>query len=489
MRVHVRCVAFSLLFFGCKAAPPPTLDAGPALQGAVDSTPAKPPPALRAPHPPAPSLPDLPALADHAGPATVPASTDLSGPPCKAVWTGSDVAALSCARSLLFGAGEGGAEGATLIVPRALLARDPSVLPAVVDHRKDGSEGPVRNQSFSPACTAFATASAIDHELLRWSTRSTPVSVMQVWARYHSPQVGGSLSSNVGQPLGLEAAWPFDAGEATGWVSCSDYPKPPKSGCGKPVDDARVQRVQASPVAVFTEAEYIGAPDVNVLIAKLAAGADVMLAMELPSAFVPRGAPGARYIPHYTKSAGPDAGHALLLAGYAKLPHGIYFLAHNSWGSSWGDGGYAWIHEKTVSTWGKTTLGVDAEPTDTSAPARPGRKRGETTCPDGLVPDSIRGTCSAPCPDHSPRHDGVCAVAGQCPSSYVNLTGACVLAAPSVTGKDPATGVSWTCGPGGCTYELPRSVDPSCTGATCRASCPAPDFHLARMASSLVCIE
>lgn len=473
----------------CKSGAGGDGDAGPALLGPRDTSAVRRPPPLRQPHPPTPPLPDLPALADHAAPLTLPSSADLSGHPCRAVWTGLDVAPLACARALLFGAAETGDNGAAVLVPRALLSRDPAVLPAVVDHRREGSEGPVRDQSFAPACTAFATAAAIDHELLRWSSRSTPVSVMQIWARYHSPEVGNSLTSNIGEPLGLEAAWPFSAEEATSWVSCADYPRPPRGGCGRPVDDARARRVQQRPVGVFTEAEYLGMPDVAVLVAKIAAGADVVLALELPATFAPRGVPGARYVPHYTTSGGPDAGHALLLAGYARLPHGVYFLAHNSWGPRWGDGGYAWIHEKTVTTWGRQTVAIDADPSDASPPARANRSRGETTCAGALVPDSIRGTCAPPCADHSPRHDGVCAIAGQCPASYVNLTGACVLAAPAVQGSDPGTGIAWTCGPGGCTYELPRASDPTCTGARCRASCPAPDFHLARMGTSLVCVE
>ena len=62
--------------------------------------------------------------------------------------------------------------------------------------------------------------------------------------------------------------------------------------------------------------------DTTVARTKIAAGQDIIVGMELPAAFVPKGRPGARYIPHYTKSAGPDAGHALVLAGYAQLPHG-----------------------------------------------------------------------------------------------------------------------------------------------------------------------
>jgi hypothetical protein len=465
-----------------------TPDAGKAVSGAKDTKPASKPPALKFAKAATPALPDLPSLAAHEAPAQAPATVIAEGQPCHAVWTGSDAAPLACAKSLLFGSDDG--SGAKLIVPRKLLARNPLVLPAVVDHRAEGTEGPLRNQGTAPACTAFATAAALDHAMARWSGRVTPVSVMQIWSRYHSPFVETSLQANLGQPMGPEASWPFDVNEAVAWVPCQDFAKPPKGGCGKPVNTTRAQQLSASPLGHFTEVEFLGAPpDTQMLMSKIAAGQDVILTMELPAAFVPVGKAGSRYIPHYTKSAGPDAGHAMLVAGYAHLPHGTYFLLHNSWGPGWGDGGYAWIHEATVQKWAREVVAVDAEPLARDPGSRSRRQRGEVICDAGTVPDSITGMCAPACPDHSPRHEGVCPIANQCPASYVNLTGACVLAAPVVRGTDPDTNVSWSCGPGGCVYALPRASDPACTGNTCEASCPAPDFHLAKMGAKMVCVE
>jgi hypothetical protein len=467
-------------------------DAGPAVLAPNDLSAAKKPPPLRAAHVATPALPDLPSLAAHEAPAQPPTDAKLTDTPCHAVWTGSGASPLACASSLLFGARSDASNGggAALLVPRTLLARDPSVLPAISDHRLEGTEGPVRNQGNAPACSAFATAAAIDHAIVRWSGRSTPSSTMQIWARYHSPSIDTSLLSNVGQAIGAEQGWPFNPSEAVAWMPCSDLPRGSKTRCGAPVDAARLANLEASPIGELTEVEYLPTPVATpTLEAKIAAGQDIMVAMELPNAFVPKGRPGARYIPHYTKSAGPESGHAMVLMGYVHLAHGTYFLLHNSWGTSWGDGGYAWIHEATIAAWAHEIVAVDAEPLERDATSRPKRDRGTKACSPGLLPDSIRATCAPPCPDGSPRHDDVCAVAGQCPPSYVNLSGACVLAAPAVKGSDPSTGITWTCGPGGCAYMLPRASDPTCTGATCAASCPAPDFHLANMVGALVCVE
>jgi hypothetical protein len=313
---------------------------------------------------------------------------------------------------------------------------------------------------------------------------------MQIWSRYHSPRVETSLLSNVGLSIGPEQAWPFNAREATSWIPCEELVKPKAGTCGKAVDSSKLQKVESGVLGELTEVEYLGVPpDTQTLQAKIASGQDVMVAMELPDTFVPKGKAGARYIPHYTRSGGPDAGHALVLAGYARLPHGTYFLVHNSWGPSWGDGGYAWMHESTLTLWAREVVAIDAEPLQRDASSRPRRDRGTTACDVGLLPDSIRAACAPACPDGSPRHDGVCAIAGQCAAEDVNLAGACVLAAPTAHGSDPSTGIGWTCGPGGCAYSLPRSADPTCSGSVCAASCPAPDFHLAKMGDALVCVE
>ena len=490
-RATALCLAFiaapgtACNYLGSTSSGAPDASPGtPAELASSDQGAPKRPPPLRVAKPPAPALPDLPQLGrDTPG---GPAPENLDGNPCHSVWTGSQTAPLACARALFTGSDKG---GAVALVPRKLLSHDVSTLPAVVDHRLEGTEGPVRDQRATPACTAFATAAAIDHALARWGGGNPAVSVMEIWSRYHTPEVVTSLSSNVGRKLGAETQWPFRAPEALAWVSCKEFATPPPEGCGRPVDAARLQAVDSSAIGELTEVEYLGAsPSTLVLEEELAAGQDVMVTLEPPSPFVPKGKAGARYVPDYGRSSG--SGHSMLIAGYAHFPHGTYFLLHNSWGTAWGDGGYAWIHEITLRRWSKEAVSVDAEPILRGPGSRPLRKRAQTTCAPGLVPDSIQATCTPPCADHGPRHDGVCPLGGQCPAGFVNLTGACVLAAPTVAGKDPATSISWTCGPGGCSYVLPRASDAGCTGATCQASCPAPDFILARMASGdLVCME
>ncbi len=455
----------------------------------TDKSAAKRAPPLRLPHPKIPALPDLPELSKQETREELPPhDAHLDDEPCRAVWTGSAKASHSCAKALTFGEKEHA--GAELLVPRSLLSRSPTMLPQVVDHRHEGTEGVVRNQATTPACTAFAQAAALDHALARWSGRSPSVNVMQIWSRYHSPVETSALTSNVAHPIGEEKDWPFNANEAKAWVPCEFIARGSHGApCGKKVDTNRAKELDAKPIGEFTEVEYLGKPDVTVLEAKIAAGQDIIVAIEVPQSLVARGKPGSRYIPNYTRTGGSQSGHAFVLSGYANYPHGAYFLVHNSWGPTWGDAGYAWMHMATLSKWAKQLVAIDAEPIERDPQKRPKRVRGVFACAPGLVPDSIGGKCSAACPDHSPRHDDVCAAGNECPKDFVNLTGECVLAAPSTTGKDPSTGIAWTCGPGGCSYTLPKEIDPACTGNICQTSCPAPDFHVAKLGSTLVCVE
>ena len=171
-------LAFALTLAACKTPAITLEDAGAAAVASVDKSPPRAPPPLRAPHPAVPALPDLPALASHDPPAVAPGGTKIDGHPCGGVWNGSDLVPLVCTKSAsLFGVGEA---GATILVPDSRLQSSAPSLPAVVDHRLDGSEGPIRDQKNTPACTAFAIATAVDHALLRWTGKSAQVSAMHV---------------------------------------------------------------------------------------------------------------------------------------------------------------------------------------------------------------------------------------------------------------------------------------------------------------------
>jgi C1A family cysteine protease len=457
------------------------VDAGPADLLATDTSPAKPPPALRAP-PSAPPLPDLPTLEKQEPKSASKGSPALSG---LSAWSGDEVVSLiklGKGGSLF---GRSAARGAEPLVRFRELHVDATRLPKVVDHRASKDEGPVRNQKSVPACSAFALATAIDHAVGRWTGTPGNVSVMEIWARYHEPYTAKAVTGNLGEGVGPEAGWPFDERLANTWVPCEDAPKAAKGQCGLRPDPARVAKTRGQEVASITSATTLDELDTDDIKEQLAAGKDVIVALEVPRTLAPTGKVGARYLPHW-RDADEVGGHAVVLAGYATLGVATYFLVHNSWGTSWGDGGYAYIHEKTLKSSLREALVVDAEPVQRDKKKQK-VDRATATCQGTLVPDTTRTSCSAPCPDGGPRHGGVCGQTAGCPEGMVNLTGECVLAAPTTRGAE-ASGLSWRCGASGCTYEVPRTIAADCSGNVCRTSCPAPSYRLAKLGDDLVCV-
>jgi Papain family cysteine protease len=438
-----------------------------------------------------PPLPDLPPLSAHGrAPPPLPAA---SRGPCGSALVGDIVVPLDC-----MDANYGHIEHASVpLVPYSILHTNAVPLPRVVDHRLEGTEGPVRNQGASPDCTAFSMAAAVDHAVDRWIGKPSDVSVMQVWARYHDASMVEADSANLEQPLAQDSDWPYSDHTATSWLSAHSCQSWHEQGvvCGKPVDTSRLHQLDGRGVAQITDiAKLDQANDTQAMKIKLAAGQDIWIGLHVgsflscsPGRCNLAGKPGARYVQDF--DATQQSGHALVISGYATLPHSTYFLLHNSWGTAWGDSGYAWIHEATL----RRNIGegyvIDAHPMDTASSSRLPRQKGHTSCGASLVPDSISAQCVPPCPDGSPRHNAVCPVANQCATGYVNLTGACVLAAPSRSASDPKTGIRWTCGPGGCAYWVPKGVGGCDEAGTCMVSCPAPDFRLGHGRHGLSCME
>jgi hypothetical protein len=402
------------------------------------------------------------------------------------------------------------ARAAKVVIPYDKMKVAAEKLPKIVDHRADGTEGPVRKQG-GPQCTAFAFTAALDHAYARWTGTPAALSVMQVWARYHRKDERSAADSNVGDLLANEADWPYDGKEANSWLKCKKDQKA-DTPCGKSPDDKKLKDLEPKAVAELTQIEVVPLTELDVLREKIASGQDVTVAIKLPS-FATAGDAGAKYIVGVPKD-NPDkpskGGHQILLAGYAMTPNGNYYLVHNSWGTKWGDGGFAWLHEDFLKSYWIDKLMVipDVQPKEVAELRA--RAHGSLTekCGEGKAPDSISGLCAGKCSDGSPRHNNVCPNAAKegkdekrerdkekkedrsadCPAGMVNLTGECVMAAPKSSGKDEASKIKWECGAGGCVYDIPKDkLD--CKEKDCEVSCPAPDFRLATTPKGLVCVE
>lgn len=365
-------------------------------------------------------------------------------------------------------------------------------LPTTVDHRQDGTEGPVRDQGEVGACTAFSFVSAVDHALARATGIAVPQSVMHVWSRYHQPLIEAAASNNLNKNLTIESNWPFDEAAACAWDcqdrgansnACADI----NVACASP-NPVQVSFAEGKPNAKVVNVTRLNMSDFEGIKAVLAKGQDVWFAMHVDQEQFSQ-------IPSSPNVVLPDgdfrsgAGHAMLLAGYTVQPTGTFYLIHNSWSKDWGDNGYAWVAQNTLQKNIVAAYVVEAVPaTATPGPSPAAPAPQQPVCPNGLKPDTVNGTCAKACADGSPRHGNACPVPNQCPAGYVNLSGACVFAAPNVSGQDPKTGIMYNCSSGGCVYVIPRG-QAGCNLQICGKSCPAPKYHLAVAQSGLSCVE
>jgi hypothetical protein len=428
----------------------------------------------------APKLPKLAGQAPRVSPPKGKPKKDEA--PCGTVWTGDEEIPVLCEVPEHGGHPRVGTP-AVAIVPYSMLHAPRGDLPITVDHRLDGFEGRTLQQGKAGTCTAFAFASQVNHAVGMWTGKPGDVSVMQIWAHYHVPH--DATRPNVGRALVPESEWPYDATRAREWAQC----KAGDASCLTEDERSKLQALDRKGTVAIEEIEDLPHDDrlFDVMMAKLAAGRDVGTAGQIAKIFHPVGEPGSKYVPDFSEVH--KGGHAFSITGYTFVDDERYFLIKNSWGERWGDGGYAWIHEKSLAKIVHGGYVVVVDPTSAVGLRRHRSHRGlVAACAAGEAPDSVDGACKPLCHDGGPRHDGYCGVTADCTRGHVNLTGNCVLAAPTAHGTEPKSGVSFQCTPSGCVYDIPKGAH-GCTAATCQKSCPAPDYRLGQGGGGLLCLE
>jgi hypothetical protein len=284
------------------------------------------------------------------------------------------------------------------------------VLPDGVDHRNDGTEGPIKDQGQVGSCTAFSLSSAMDNAIRRLNKGDT-ISSLHIWSHYGYPDMKTAGDGTVNKQIATWDTWPYDERVAceldkSGDGDCGPYTPPVVAGGagGDPALQAKIRDTDSKGHWKVSEYDEIGS-DPDAIGAILASGADVWLSMNIGSTWMN---PIGDTIPDWTQ-AQVEGGHAILLVGYRRLLGQRQFLVHNSWGTDWGDGGYGWISENAVRTYIKHAYKVVV--TDTSAPPPPPSAPTALTdddCGESQLVDAVTGQCAEICPDDTRPSAGSC---------------------------------------------------------------------------------
>ncbi|MEA2753651.1 MAG: hypothetical protein QOI41_7794 [Myxococcales bacterium] len=298
--------------------------------------------------------------------------------------------------------GVAGASNAPVIVADAV--------PGTVDHRAQNLEGPIKDQGPVGACTAFSLSTTIDNAAIRAGkmqagSGSQASSPNHVWSGYGFPQMGAAADATLNRPLSTLAVWGASFSEeckiSTPDDDCGSAVSPPVvPGTFRtdPLIQAKMRTADASPVYRVVGFDKLDTQPVQIdqLTQTLASGADLWVALRIDG-FAWSKVKKDGIIPDWNA---PNGGHAVTLAGYRQTANGKQFLVHNNWGTSWGEGGYAWLSEAMVQQWMNFAYKVRI---DGGVP--PANLTDDDCGADEMV-DVAKGTCAPICPDNSRPNNG-----------------------------------------------------------------------------------
>ncbi len=285
--------------------------------------------------------------------------------------------------------------------------------PDAVDHRKDGLEGPIKDQGQVGSCTSFSLSSAMDNAILRQSSNDA-TSSLHIWSHYGFPAMRAAGDGNLNKPIAVWTVWPYDERLAceidnSGGGDCGPYQPPVTEGgaASDPTVQADIKNADSKGSWRVTEYDAIGS-DPDSIAAMLSTGADVWFSMDIGMSWMN---PSGDTIADWDDGS-IDGGHAVLFAGYRKVNGKREFLVHNSWGKEWGDNGFAYISEGMVAKYTRDAYKVVVS--NGAAPPPPSNPNALTDddCGADQLVDAVTGQCANMCPDDSRPANGNCTGTG-----------------------------------------------------------------------------
>ncbi|MEZ4376587.1 MAG: C1 family peptidase [Polyangiaceae bacterium] len=324
-------------------------------------------------------------------------------------------------------------------------------LPASVDLRERGLDGPVRDQGQVGVCWSMAMSGVADNALRR-AGQSEDASPLHLIANraYERLYKRGQSDGFTREPV-----WRYDAVRACKLKDFGDDDCGDKLGVVRGswrqdpqlVEEKRV--ADTHPFLRLTNAEALSNPDE--IAAALAQGRAAYVALNIDYEYWSWRKLEGGVISDYTSDRLP---HAVTAVGYRTSAHGRQFLIKNSWGKQWAEGGYAWLDERTLQRNLQDAFAFDVRdssgapfPHGQSAPS-PKPTPAPSACGNGQARDLVFGVCLPACAGGKPSLGGLCAPQAPTASSTCGagqghdpLSGQCVNRCPS--GLLPVGGVCW----------------------------------------------
>lgn len=204
-----------------------------------------------------------------------------------------------------------------------------------VDWRKAGILTPVKNQMGCGSCWAFAAIEAAEAQFALASSRVEELSEQQILDCTPNPQeCGGDGGCTGGTP---QLAWQA-AMDLTNGSIASEWQYPYISGRGDNVGPCRFNADGMAPVARVTGYVTLPSNDPDAVLHALQTVGPLAVSVDARAWFLYASGifTGCEHVDS------PVLDHAVLLvgAGFDDATGLPYWIIRNSWGSSWGEGGY-----------------------------------------------------------------------------------------------------------------------------------------------------
>lgn len=329
-------------------------------------------------------------------------------------------------------------------------------LPDGVDNRSSGMEGPMKNQGAVGTCTAVSLSSAMEHGYRRLGLTDT-LSALHIWSQYKVPEMGQAGDSTLDKRITVEQTWPYDPKVACKMMrrsfdSCgAAYDVQANSADGDPQIQSKKQQADQAGQHQLIGVEKIGQHDPAAFAAIIAGGDDLWVAFNVNRGAWKDSGMTNHVIPDYATT--DSSGHAVVLSGYRTVGGIKQFLIHNSWGTDWGDQGYAWISENMVRNQLRYAYRVRVGHPSAPGQPNPGQPTpGSGGCPAGQAMDLVYGQCAPACPGGAQPAAGLCAPA-----------------IPGMPGSQPAPGQQPAPSSGG---QCPQGQAPDLLNGQCTPVCP-----------------